>query len=246
MSAPFPAPEKLSTWATATEGTRQFFHGSAVVVAGTGVLILGASGSGKSTLAIGLMAHGATLISDDGVWLDDAVLRRPDTAPALIEARCIGLLNAGPICEHARLGLVIDLDRPEPDRLPPQRFVTTGAEKVTLILGGEQPSLAPAILHRSEIFVEYPEQTRIEGEIQQLDPDHAVTEIWQVLTGQAKGRSDDKQITLFDSVGFAIEDFSALRYVRDQIEETGLFHPLDLLADPDDPRDLFGMLQRAK
>ncbi|KAJ03475.1 ornithine cyclodeaminase [Sulfitobacter mediterraneus] len=116
-------------------------------------------------------------------------------------------------------------------------------------IGGDCPGkteLAPAILHRSEIFVEYPEQTRIEGEIQQLDPDHAVTEIWQVLTGQAKGRSDDKQITLFDSVGFAIEDFSALRYVRDQIEETGLFHPLDLLADPDDPRDLFGMLQRAK
>jgi ornithine cyclodeaminase len=116
-------------------------------------------------------------------------------------------------------------------------------------IGGDCPGkteLAPAILHRAEIFVEYPEQTRIEGEIQQLDPDHPVTEFWQVLTGQAAGRRDDKQITLFDSVGFAIEDFSALRYVRDRIADTGLFHPLDLLADPDDPRDLFGMLQRAK
>ena len=116
-------------------------------------------------------------------------------------------------------------------------------------IGGDCPGkteLAPAILHRSEIFVEYPEQTRIEGEIQQVAADHPVTEFWKVLTGQAKGRRDDQQITLFDSVGFAIEDFSALRYVRDQIAGTGLFHPLDLLADPDDPRDLFGMLQRAK
>ena len=116
-------------------------------------------------------------------------------------------------------------------------------------IGGDCPGkteLAPAILHRSDIFVEYPEQTRIEGEIQQMDPDHPVTEFWQVLTGAAKGRTDDKQITLFDSVGFAIEDFSALRYVRDQIADTGLFHPLDLLADPDNPRDLFGMLQRAR
>ncbi|MDF3383678.1 MULTISPECIES: ornithine cyclodeaminase [Sulfitobacter] len=115
-------------------------------------------------------------------------------------------------------------------------------------IGGDCPGkteLAPAILHRSDIFVEFPEQTRIEGEIQQLEPDHAVTEIWQVLSGQAEGRRDAQQITLFDSVGFAIEDFSALRYVRDQIAETGLFQPLDLLADPDDPRDLFGMLQRA-
>ncbi len=115
-------------------------------------------------------------------------------------------------------------------------------------IGGDCPGkteLAPAILHRADIFVEYPEQTRIEGEIQQLAADHPVTEIWQVLTGQAQGRRDDKQITLFDSVGFAIEDFSALRYVRDQIRATGLFDPLDLLADPEDPRDLFGMLQRA-
>ena len=116
-------------------------------------------------------------------------------------------------------------------------------------IGGDCPGkteLAPAILHRSDIFVEYPEQTRIEGEIQQLPEDHAVTEIWQVLTGEAEGRRSEEQITLFDSVGFAIEDFSALRYVRDQIEETQLFHPLDLLADPDDPRDLFGMLQRSR
>ncbi|MBW4708728.1 ornithine cyclodeaminase [Roseobacter sp. YSTF-M11] len=115
-------------------------------------------------------------------------------------------------------------------------------------IGGDCPGkteLAPAILHRSDIFVEYPEQTRIEGEIQQLDATHPVTEIWQVLTGQAEGRTSDRQITLFDSVGFAIEDFSALRYVREQIRETQLFHPLDLLADPDDPRDLFGMLQRS-
>ena len=115
-------------------------------------------------------------------------------------------------------------------------------------IGGDCPGkteLAEAILHRSDIFVEYPPQTRIEGEIQQLAPDHPVIEMWQVITGKAPGRTSDRQITLFDSVGFAIEDFSALRYVRDQLQETGLYHALDLLADPDDPRDLFGMLQRA-
>ncbi|WP_147104476.1 ornithine cyclodeaminase [Tateyamaria sp. syn59] len=116
-------------------------------------------------------------------------------------------------------------------------------------IGGDCPGkteIAPAILKRGDIFVEYPPQTRIEGDIQQLDADHPVTEIWQVLTGQAQGRTSDKQITIFDSVGFAIEDFSALRYVRDRINGTPFYHPLDLLADPDDPRDLFGMLTRAK
>ena len=115
-------------------------------------------------------------------------------------------------------------------------------------IGGDCPGkteLAKAILLRSDIFVEFPPQTRIEGEIQQLDADYPVTELWQVISGTAPGRTRDDQITLFDSVGFAIEDFSALRYLRDAVDRTGLCHMLDLLADPDDPRDLYGMLMRA-
>ena len=95
------------------------------------------------------------------------------------------------------------------------------------------------------MFVEYAPQTRIEGEIQQMPQTFPVTEFWQLVAGQAQGRRDARQITLFDGVGFAIEDFSALRYVRDQLGRTGLFERLDLLADPDDPRDLFGMVLRA-
>ena len=116
-------------------------------------------------------------------------------------------------------------------------------------IGGDCPGkteLHRDILLRSSIFVEYPEQTRIEGEIQQLDPDHPVTELWQVILGETQGRVDDRQITLFDSVGFAIEDFSALRFIRDQIREHAHFIDLDMLADPDDPRDLFGMVLRSK
>ncbi|MCK0141893.1 ornithine cyclodeaminase [Aliiroseovarius sp. F20344] len=116
-------------------------------------------------------------------------------------------------------------------------------------IGGDCPGkteLHKDILLRSKIFVEYPEQTWVEGEIQQLEKDHPITEMWQVITGKTQGRTDDKQITLFDSVGFAIEDFSALRYISKAIEGTAYFTRLDMLADPDDPRDLFGMLERSK
>jgi ornithine cyclodeaminase len=115
-------------------------------------------------------------------------------------------------------------------------------------VGGDCPGkteLHRDILLRSSIFVEYPPQTRIEGEIQQLPEDHPVTELWQVISGQTAGRTSDRQVTLFDSVGFAIEDFAALRYVLARATETGLYENLDMIADPDDPRDLFGMVQRA-
>ena len=115
-------------------------------------------------------------------------------------------------------------------------------------IGGDCPGkteLHPDILHRSRIFVEYPPQTRIEGEIQQLPEDHPVTELWEVMTGQARARETQADITLFDSVGFAIEDFSALRYIHGQVKDGAFCQMIDLLADPDDPRDLFGMLIRA-
>ncbi|WP_417687294.1 ornithine cyclodeaminase [Roseibium sp.] len=116
-------------------------------------------------------------------------------------------------------------------------------------VGGDCPGkteLHRDILLRSDIFVEFPEQTRIEGELQQLPQDHQVTELWQVYSGKAKGRTSDGQITLFDSVGFAIEDFAALRFLHDLLPRTGHFVKLDLLADPDDPRDLYGMVLRSQ
>jgi len=124
-----------------------------------------------------------------------------------------------------------------------------GAGQHINAIGGDCPGkteLHKDILLRADIFVEFPPQTRIEGEIQQLEHDHPVTELWQVIAGQKTGRSRADQITLFDSVGFATEDFSALRYVHDQLHKFGHFVELDMLADPDDPRDLFGMVARAK
>lgn len=110
-------------------------------------------------------------------------------------------------------------------------------------IGGDCPGkteLDPRILERGPVFVEYTPQTRIEGEIQNVAADFPVTEFWRVLNGSADGRTSAEQVTIFDSVGFAIEDFSALRYVRDAIEGTGLGRDIDLVATPEDPKDLFG------
>ncbi|MEM7493377.1 MAG: ornithine cyclodeaminase [Pseudomonadota bacterium] len=113
-------------------------------------------------------------------------------------------------------------------------------------IGGDCPGkteLHKDILLRSNIFVEHEPQTRIEGEIQQLPPKHPVKEIWKVISGEQSGRQDQNQLTLFDGVGFATEDFSALRYVREILNQYDFCDELDIIADPDDPRDLFGMVR---
>lgn len=112
-------------------------------------------------------------------------------------------------------------------------------------IGGDCPGkteLDAAILHRAAIFVEYEPQTRIEGEIQQLPATHPVTELWRVLRGEALGRTSGEQITVFDSVGFAVEDLSALRYLDESLHRCGDTLEVDLIADPADPKDLFALV----
>jgi len=115
-------------------------------------------------------------------------------------------------------------------------------------IGGDCPGkteLDAQILTHGDVFVEYPEQTFIEGEIQQMPADFPITEMWEVLTGVAPGRVSDDQITIFDSVGFAVEDFAALRYLRDAVDGTDFYETVDLVADPEDPKNLFGLVTDA-
>jgi len=144
------APESISLWARGGSAETPYLHATAVAVDGRGALICGRAGAGKSGLALSLLALGAELIADDGVFLDTTTspphLQRPETAPDLIEARGVGLLRPGPILTCAPLHLLVDLDRPEPDRLPPRRMAATGAHHCPLILGAGNPSLAAAVL----------------------------------------------------------------------------------------------------
>lgn len=98
------------------------------------------------------------------------------------------------------------------------------------------------MLRGASVFVEYAPQTRLEGDVQQLPPDFAVTELWQVLCGHAPGRTHARQVTLFDSVGFALEDYSALRYLRDTAQAQGVGQWLALIPELADPKDLFSLL----
>ena len=115
-------------------------------------------------------------------------------------------------------------------------------------VGGDCPGKTE--LHRDillrpdvRVVVEYEPQSRIEGEIQQMDASYAVCEFSAVLAGRVPGRAHEREVTLFDSVGFALEDFSALRYLRRiHHEERGAHARVDLLPEPADPKDLFGCL----
>jgi ornithine cyclodeaminase len=125
------------------------------------------------------------------------------------------------------------------DMLPPGVHVNA--------VGGDCPGkteLHADVLRAARVFVEYEPQTRVEGDIQQMPANFPVTELWQVLAGQAAGRLDAADITVFDSVGFALEDFSALRFMRDLAVQLQVDDRLSLIPALANPKDLFAVLPR--
>jgi ornithine cyclodeaminase len=113
-------------------------------------------------------------------------------------------------------------------------------------VGGDCPGKTE--LHRDvlgmpnvNVFVEYEPQSRVEGEIQQVGADFPVTEFADVVRGARPGRRHGAEITVFDSVGFALEDYSALRFLHSLLhEDGGAARRIDLVPELEDPKDLFG------
>ena len=116
-------------------------------------------------------------------------------------------------------------------------------------LGGDCPGkteLDKNILFRGKVVVEYTEQSMIEGEIQSLTPDEVKqvlhAEVWEIISGLKKGRESADEITIYDSVGFAIEDFSALRLTLDLAEKYNIGQEIEMVPPIKDPKDLFSVL----
>ena len=104
-------------------------HASAVKVGSLAVLIRGPSGAGKSRLAFDLIMAGrsgvverAILVGDDRVHLatvgHEIEVRPVPVLAGLIEIRGLGIRRCD-FVERATVGLVVDLDAEDAERLPP-------------------------------------------------------------------------------------------------------------------------------
>ncbi len=158
------------------------------------------------------------------------VVRSPSTAAAVRGADIVTTVTADK-CKAVIL---------RPDMIAPGMHLNA--------VGGDCPGkteLHPEILRRPDVrvVVEFEPQSRIEGEIQQMEPEFAVAELTDVLAGLQPGRAEDWEVTIFDSVGFALEDFSSLRYLRRIHHELrGSQRQIDIIPELDDPKNLFSLL----
>ncbi|MCU7843231.1 MAG: ornithine cyclodeaminase [Candidatus Thiodiazotropha sp. (ex Monitilora ramsayi)] len=112
-------------------------------------------------------------------------------------------------------------------------------------IGGDCPGkteLPPDLISKATVVVEYLPQTRHEGEMQNSPTDIKVVELHQLINGEHPGRTSAEEITLFDAVGFALEDFSGIMLLHELAQKYEIGESIDMLAIPPDPKDLYGFL----
>lgn len=117
-------------------------------------------------------------------------------------------------------------------------------------IGGDSPGkteLDPEILKHSQVVVEYFPQTQHEGEIQNLGDEarqFVYAELWEILSGVKPGRSDPATITVFDSVGFALEDFSVLRLCYQLAKDNHVGKEINIIPETlPDCKNLYSLLK---
>ena len=117
-------------------------------------------------------------------------------------------------------------------------------------LGGDCPGkteIQQSLLPKSKVVVEYFEQALIEGEIQRYSHDEAkkivYAELWELFTEKKSPRINDDEITLFDSVGFAIEDFSVLKLTHALSQQYAIGQAMNMIPPLTDPKDLFSLVK---
>ena len=113
-------------------------------------------------------------------------------------------------------------------------------------IGGDCPGkteLEKELVESSTVVCEFLEQCKIEGEIQQLSDDFTCTELYEIVRGEKKINVETHGTIVFDSVGFALEDYSVLRLIYKLAKENNVGKDMNLIPQIDDVKDLFSLLE---
>ncbi len=113
-------------------------------------------------------------------------------------------------------------------------------------IGGDCPGkteLSKDLVEDSTVVVEYFEQSKIEGEIQQMDDDYRCAQLHEVFRGEMPINVQTHGTVIFDSVGFALEDYSVLRYVYSLAKELKIGVNLELIPNLEDVKNLYSLIK---
>jgi len=138
--------------------------------------------------------------------------RTPSHAEAL--AGEFGASVYGSVEEAVRDADVVVLTTSSTEPIVQRDWFRPGTHVTTVGMGQE---LDQATLREGRLFVDRRESAEIEGKV---DPAWIHAELGELLVGSASGRESAEELTVFRSLGIAVEDLFAAEYVVRRARET--------------------------
>jgi ornithine cyclodeaminase/alanine dehydrogenase-like protein (mu-crystallin family) len=102
-------------------------------------------------------------------------------------------------------------------------------------VGGDSPNkveLEKSLLERAKVIVDFKDQAVYEGESQQISGDKIYGDLAEIVTRNKIGRIKDDEVTIFDSVGFAMEDLQVYKLVYELAIKEGIGKRVNIASRP--------------
>ncbi len=109
-------------------------------------------------------------------------------------------------------------------------------------VGGDSPNkieLEKSLVERSKVIVDFQDQAVYEGESQQIFEGKIYADLSEIITGQKKGREHEDEITIFDSVGFAMEDLQVYRLIYDLAIKENIGNRVNISSIPQNCKNIY-------
>lgn len=108
-------------------------------------------------------------------------------------------------------------------------------------VGGDSPrktELEKELVLRSKLTVDFIDQATYEGEAQQVSKNKIYAHLGEIVAGIKQGRTGN-EITIFDSVGFAMEDLITYQLVYELAMKENIGKRIKIVAKPKYPKNLY-------
>lgn len=146
--------------------------------------------------------------------------REPSRTDAFVERLCnAGLLAEAAAAERAvRAADIIVTATTATEPLFEAEWVRPGAHISSMGSDSKGKQELPSdLFRRAHLFCDLPEQSVRIGEFQHAGPEAIPTAIGAVLSGEAPGRQNEREIRIFDSSGISLQDLHMAKAILEQI-----------------------------
>ncbi|MDR4492367.1 MAG: hypothetical protein MRJ97_15835 [Candidatus Nitrosocosmicus sp.] len=109
-------------------------------------------------------------------------------------------------------------------------------------IGGDSPNkveLEKSLIERSKVIVDFIDQAVYEGESQQIQKNQIHSDLSNIVAGLSNGRDNERQITIFDSVGFAMEDLQVYKLVYEMAIKENIGNMVNITSIPKYSKNIY-------